>query len=73
VEEGRLEIGGLESRLELIMGDFIGNSGHEGRRVRQGPVNVGSPAFHEGLGAGKKTTPGGREKHAYFFGKGMAC
>jgi hypothetical protein len=32
-------------------------------------VNVGSLRFHEGQGAGKKTTPGGREKHAYFLKK----
>ena len=25
---------------------------------------------HEGRGTGKKTTPGGREKHAFFFGSG---
>src|SRR5438876_9542220 len=24
-------------------------------------------AFHEGRGTGKSTTPGGREKHAYFL------
>jgi len=30
-------------------------------------VNVGSERFHEGRGAGKSTTPGGREKHAYFL------
>jgi len=30
-------------------------------------VNVGFSAFHEGRGAGKSTTPGGREKHAYFL------
>jgi len=30
-------------------------------------VNVGFSAFHEGRGAGKKTTPGGREKNAYFL------
>jgi hypothetical protein len=59
VEEGRLEIAGLESRSGLIMGDFIGNSGHEGRRVWHGALNVGYSAFHEGRGAGKKTTPGG--------------
>jgi hypothetical protein len=33
----------------------------------QGPVNVDSSRFHEGRGAGKKTTPGGREKNAYFL------
>jgi hypothetical protein len=48
------------------MGDFTANSGREGRGVWQGELNVGSSAFHEGRGAGKKTTPGGREKHAYF-------
>jgi hypothetical protein len=30
-------------------------------------VNVDSERFHEGRGAGKKTTPGGREKNAYFL------
>ena len=30
-------------------------------------LNVGSERFHEGRGAGKSTTPGGREKHAYFL------
>jgi hypothetical protein len=43
------------------MGDFTANSGHEERRARQGSVNVGSSAFHEGRGAGKKTTPGGHD------------
>jgi hypothetical protein len=43
------------------MGDFTGNLGHEGRRVWQGALNVGSSAFHEGRGAGKKTTPGGHD------------
>jgi len=67
VEKRGLEIAGLESRSGLIMGDFTGNSGREGRRARQGPVNVGFSAFHEGRRTGKKTTPGGREKHAYFL------
>jgi hypothetical protein len=61
VEEGRLEIAGLESRSGLITGDFIGNSGHEGRRVWQGALNVGSLAFHEGWGAGNLTTRGGHD------------
>jgi hypothetical protein len=43
------------------MGDFTGNSGHEGRRVWQGALNVGFSTFHEGRGAGKKTTPGGHD------------
>jgi hypothetical protein len=59
VEKRGLEIAGLESRSGLIMVDFTGNSGHEGRRAGQGPVNVGFSTFHEGRGAGKKTTPGG--------------
>jgi len=59
VEKRGLEIAGLESRSGLIMGVFTSNSGHEGRRVWQGALNVGSSAFHEGRGAGKKTTPGG--------------
>src|SRR5437867_10844968 len=29
-------------------------------------MDLGS--FHEGRGAGKSTTPGGREKHAFFWG-----
>jgi hypothetical protein len=36
-------------------------------------VNVGFSALHEGRGAGKKTTPGGREKHAYFFDEMMVA
>ena len=60
MEEGRLEIAGLESGSGLIMGDFIGNSGHEGRRAWRGELNVGSSGFHEGRDAGKKTTRGGR-------------
>jgi hypothetical protein len=61
VEIRGLEIVGLESRSGLIIGDFTGSSGHEGRRVWQGALNVGSSAFHEGRGAGKKTTPGGHD------------
>jgi len=30
---------------------------------------VDSERLHEGSGAGKTTTPGGREKHAYFLEK----
>jgi hypothetical protein len=57
-----LEIAGLESGSGLIMGDLItGISGHEERRVWQGALNVRSSAFHEGWGAGKKTTPGGHD------------
>jgi len=41
------------------MGDFDRWAGHEGKRAWQGALNVGSLAFHEGWGAGKKTTPGG--------------
>ena len=44
----------------------IGES-HEGRLPWQGMVNVEFSTFHEGRGAGKKTTPGGREKNAYFL------
>ena len=58
VEERGLEIAGLESRSRLIMGDFHRWAGHEGRRARQGPVNVGSSAFHEGRGAGNKPPRG---------------
>jgi hypothetical protein len=61
VEKRGLEIAGLESRSGLITGDFTGNSGHEGRRAWQGALNVRSSAFHEGRGAGKKTTPGGHD------------
>jgi hypothetical protein len=43
------------------MGDFHRWAGHEGRRVWLGVLNVGSSAFHEGRGAGKKTTPGGHD------------
>jgi hypothetical protein len=43
------------------MGDFIGNSGHEGRRVWQGALNVGFSAFHEGCGAGKTDPLGGHD------------
>jgi hypothetical protein len=43
------------------MGDFTGNSGHEGRRAWQGPVNVGFTAFHEGRGAGKTDPRGGHD------------
>jgi hypothetical protein len=56
-----LEIVGLDLGSGLIMGDFTGGSGREGRRAWQGSVNVGSSAFHEGRGAGKKTTPGGHD------------
>ena len=35
--------------------------GHEGRRARQGPVNVAFSAFHEGRGAGKTDPPGGHD------------
>src|SRR5712692_7146716 len=41
-------------------------AGHGGRRLGHGLVNVGFRAFHEGRGARKMTTPGGREKNAYF-------
>jgi hypothetical protein len=47
-----------DSRSGLKMGDFHRWAGHEGRRVWQGPLNVGSSAFHEGRGAGK-TDPRG--------------
>jgi len=40
---------------------------HEGRISSYRPVNVELQLFHEGRGAGKSTTPGGREKHAYFL------
>ncbi len=44
------------------MRDLItGVSGHEERRARQGPVNVEFLGFHEGRGAGKKTTPAGHD------------
>ncbi len=43
------------------MGDFTGNSGREGRRARQGQVNVGFSAFHEGRGARKTGAPGGHD------------
>jgi|SRR5206468_6879291 len=39
----------------------------ERRRARRGWLNVEFSEFHKGRGAGKKTTPGGREKHAYFL------
>ena len=50
-----------DSRTGLIMGDFTGNSGHEGRRAGQGAPNVRSLAFHEGRGAGKTDPLGGRD------------
>ncbi len=56
-----LEIACLESRSGLITGDFHRWEGHEGRRARQGPVNVRFSTLHEGRGAGKKTTPGGHD------------
>jgi hypothetical protein len=59
VEKKDLEIVGLESGSGLIMGDFHKWAGREGRRVWQGALNVGFAAFHEGRGAGRKTTPGG--------------
>jgi hypothetical protein len=34
-------------------------------------MNVEFAAFHEGRGAGKSTTPGGREKNAYFQKEGF--
>src|SRR5712692_8060672 len=49
------------------MSGFERCNSHGGRRDRRGGVNVGNSAFHEGWGAGKKTTRGGREKHAYFL------
>jgi|SRR6267378_6445210 len=61
VENRELEIAGLESRSGLKMGDFTGNSGHEGRLARQGPVNAGFSAFHEGRSAGKVDPPGGHD------------
>ncbi len=42
-----------DSRSGLIMGDFVS----------------GRVSDHEGRGAGKSTTPGGREKNACFFGR----
>jgi hypothetical protein len=57
---GRVARRFAESRSGLIIGDFAGNSGHEGRRAREGLVNVGFSAFHEGRGAGKKDPPGGQ-------------
>ena len=58
-----LEIAGLESRSGLTMGDFLVGlgrlAGHEGRRARLGPMNVGFSAFHEGCGVGKTDPPGG--------------
>ena len=59
VERRGLEIAGLESRSGLIMSDFHRWAGHEGRRVWQGALNVGSSGFHEGRGAGKTDPPGG--------------
>jgi hypothetical protein len=53
-----LEIVGLESGSGRIMGDFHRWAGHEGGRVWQGALNVGSSAFHEGRGAGKRTPRG---------------
>ena len=41
--------------------------GHEGKSWWQYVVNVDSEGFHEGRAREKGTTPGGREKHAYFF------
>jgi hypothetical protein len=35
-------------------------------------VNVDSERFHEGRGAGKSTTLGGREKNAYFCTKNVS-
>ena len=61
VEKRGLEIASLESRSGLIMGDFHRWAGHEGRRARQGAVNVGFPAFHEGRGAGKTDPRGGHD------------
>jgi hypothetical protein len=47
------------------MGDFLVGlgrpAGHEGRRARLGPMNVGFSAFHEGRGAGKTDPPGGHD------------
>ena len=60
-----LEIAGLESRSGLTMGDFLVGlsrlAGHEGRRARLGPMNVGFSAFHEGRGARKTDPPGGHD------------
>jgi hypothetical protein len=51
----------------LKIGDFHRLAGHEGRRVSQGPVNVGSFGFHEGRGAGKTDPPRGVEKSMLNF------
>jgi len=41
------------------MGDLpLGISGHEGNRIRQGPVNVEFSRVHEGPGGGKNRPPG---------------
>ena len=62
---GDLEIAGLESGSGLRMGDFLVGlgrlAGHEGRRARLGPMNVGFSAFHEGRGAGKTDPRGGHD------------
>ena len=57
------------------MGDLpLGISGHEGNRIRQGPVNVEFSRVHEGRGAGKTEPPGGhdlvnRKKNSFAEGK----
>ena len=61
MEKRELEIAGLESGSGLITGDFHRWAGREGRWVWHGALNVGSSAFHEGWGAGKKSTPGGHD------------
>ena len=59
---------GLEIGIRADNGRFrCGNSAREGRRAMRGWPNVEFSTFHEGRGARKKTTPGGREKHAYFL------
>ncbi len=50
-----------------VRGLYLGDGG---RMHAAGSSNVVSQCFHEGRGAGKSTTPGGREKNAYFFWKG---
>jgi len=59
---------GFEGSPVLSLGrpGCIGVS-HEGRLPWQGVVNVEFSTFHEGRGTGKKTTPGGRKKNAYFL------
>ena len=64
-----MEAGGKEAFSERPVSTGYGRGSrfrHEGRRDGQGLVNVDSERFHEGRGAGKSTTPGGRESMLIF-------